>query len=142
MDGATCERMECEAVFKVLLVDDNAPFRMMISKQLQDMGCEVQSAPNAGEFLGKLMAARDPFDLAVVDFNLPDLRGDMIISWLSESEEARVRDMPVLVVTGSPSGVSETLPDGHGRINLLSKPYKFDELETAVSELLSGDTQH
>lgn len=143
MDGATCNQSDCATAFRVLLVDDNHAFRLLISKQLEAMGCVVQTTPDASRFLGELMTARDPFDLAVVDINLPDMRGDMIISWLRESELSQVRSMPVLVVTGSPSGVAETLPKDAAHINMLPKPYKFSDLERAVSKLLGdGGTQH
>lgn len=142
MEQATCDPEACADTFSVLLVDDSPSFRMLMTQQLESMGCGVQAVPDASTFLSALMTARQPFDLVVIDFQLPDMKGDLIISWLAESELEQIRSMPVLVVTGFAHALPDDLRRGNQQLQLLSKPYRFPQLEAAVTKLLSGDTAH
>jgi PAS domain S-box-containing protein len=62
----------------ILIVDDNATNRRVLSTQLHDWGCEVQEAPGAHEALKMLQeasAAGSAFPLAIVDMRMPGLSG-------------------------------------------------------------------
>ena len=128
--------------FSVLVVDDNAQFRALIGAQLGNMGCRVHTVATASDFLSALITSKMHFDMAVIDLNLPDLRGDQILSWLGESEEISINMLPVLLVTGMPQLVSDSPLLDRRNVHLLAKPYRLAELERAVSGLLLCGTQH
>lgn len=129
---------DTHGAFRALLVDDNQEFRDLITKQLENMGCRVDSSAEAVGFLQNLITAKVTYDFAVVDIHLPDLHGDEIISWLRESELREVRSLPILIVTGFPNDLPSTLFIDDVNIFLLNKPYLYVELKEAVSRLLLG----
>jgi two-component system cell cycle sensor histidine kinase/response regulator CckA len=133
---------DCSNSIKVLLVEDNEAFRMLLTSQLEALGCCVRAAPNASGFLSKLAEAECPFDLAVIDLRLPDLSGEQIVTWLEESEQQTVHSLPVLFVTGHPQDVSSARFKKRSKIRVLGKPYRFNELADAVTNLLVQGARH
>lgn len=130
------------STIRVLLVEDDWAFRNIITRQLRKLGCFVQSSSNASEFFAKLVTTDEPIDLVVVDFQLPGLTGDKIVSWLRESENANLRTLPVLVITGYAHAFPKTNQSDRRFLRLLPKPYRFAQLEDAITQLLVNGTRH
>lgn len=59
---------------KVLIIDDSKAMRMILSKILADIGCEVSDAAHGLEALEKIASEGKP-DLALVDWNMPEMNG-------------------------------------------------------------------
>ncbi len=126
---------------QVLVVDDNDEFRELLTRQLEAMGCEVQTTSDASEFLAKLSTAKKPYDLAVVDIQLPGLHGDQIISWIRESELSELNTLPVLIVTGGTQGLPAS-PLDETVMSILFKPYEYSELKATITRMLFRGTRH
>jgi two-component system sensor histidine kinase/response regulator len=63
---------------RVLVVDDNATNREILEKQLDVWGMGARSACGGDEALSLLAAGVDqgaPFDIAILDYNMPDIDG-------------------------------------------------------------------
>ncbi|MFJ5861727.1 response regulator [Pseudarthrobacter sp. NPDC092439] len=63
---------------RVLVVDDNATNRLVLELQLRGWGLVPATVPDAGSALARATEAREagtPFDLAVLDFCMPDTDG-------------------------------------------------------------------
>lgn len=58
---------------QALIVDDSRATRRMVGRILRELGFEVAEAANGREALARLAAA--PPDLALVDWNMPELDG-------------------------------------------------------------------
>ena len=127
---------------RVLLVDDNEAFRDVLSMQIERLGYEVQATSDAGEFLGTLSMAAQTFDLLVVDIRMPGLTGDKIISWIGESEEERLRTLPILIATGFPGDLPEELLTSRPSIRLLEKPFSREALENAIRQVTHKTPVH
>jgi CheY-like chemotaxis protein len=125
-------------VFRVLVVDDNAEFRTVLTKQLEKMGGYVESAGEASGFLSKFTTSVFDYDFCIIDLQLPDLYGDEIISWLRESEDYKVRSMPILIVTGFATELANDIRLEGATTALLRKPYEYGDLKEKVSLLLNG----
>ena len=65
----------------ILLVDDNRAVRSSVGDVLRDAGYTVAEAASGSEALSLL--ERSPFDLLMVDYLLPEMKGDAIAraSW-------------------------------------------------------------
>ena len=131
-----------ERKFKVLLVDDNDAFRDMITAQLEVFGCSVKSAGTASGFLATLIEANDRFDFAVIDYRLPDLNGDHIVTWLEQSEQETVHSLPILVVTGHPDALPDVLLETDRNVAVLAKPYRIHDLAKSVTDLMARGLRH
>ncbi|NIA16471.1 MAG: PAS domain S-box protein, partial [Nitrospiraceae bacterium] len=63
---------------RVLVVDDNETNRLVVRQQLLSWGCRHDEAPDGESALKKLKAALaegDPFDIAVLDMQMPEMDG-------------------------------------------------------------------
>ncbi len=59
---------------RALVLDDSRAMRTILKGVLSEVGFEVQEAPNVRDAL-VVLAQGDDFDLALVDWNLPDVEG-------------------------------------------------------------------
>lgn len=79
----------------ILVIDDSVTTRMFYRATLESAGFEVDEAANGLEGLEKAMLA--PFDLVVVDINMPTMDG---ITFLAElRRRVEVRNLPVIVIS-------------------------------------------
>src|SRR4029450_6073927 len=110
-----------EPAFKrVLIVEDEAPFRRVIARNLEARGCEVQEAETAEEALERIAAA--PPDLIFLDINLPGKNGWDVLREL----RARGTPIPTAIVSAvrcSPGRLAEFEPLGY-----LPKPFPLEAL--------------
>lgn len=87
----------------ILIVDDAATVRLYHRAILEDAGYVVSEAVNGAEALEKELAARDaaradavPFDLYVVDVNMPQMDGYAFLRALRERDGAQA---PAIMVS-------------------------------------------
>lgn len=107
---------------RVLIVEDDAMISMMLQDLLEDMGCQVVSvASRLGEAQRK--SEVDDFDVALLDVNL---RGERTFP---VAEAMRQRRRPFVLTTGYATTI---LPDSLRAATLLQKPYRRQDLETAL----------
>ena len=116
------------AAVRILVVDDEAAIRQVLVELLGSAGYAVDEA----EHLGAARAALEgPYDLVVVDKNLPDGSG---LDLVSELTEAR-RRIPCLVITGYPSAATVVDALTAGAVDYLAKP--FDDVTHVLARVES-----
>jgi DNA-binding response OmpR family regulator len=119
---------------RLLLVEDDRHIRTALARVLFAHGDDVTKATDAHEAM-VLIAAR-PFDLLIVDINLPDATGWDV---LRQREGTPNRSTPAVVMSAVPPSVSrirEFRPMG-----VLLKPFPIDALRLMVhqaAERLTG----
>lgn len=62
---------------RILVVDDQAPVRELVSEALAPLGYDVVTAQDGREALD-LITAGDPFDLVIADLRMPEFGGDRL----------------------------------------------------------------
>ncbi|WP_421868040.1 TMAO reductase system sensor histidine kinase/response regulator TorS [Motiliproteus sp.] len=82
---------------RVLLVEDNPINRLVAEGLLQQLGHQVQSSVDGQSALQQL--SQQPFDIALVDINLPDINGVALCSQLKAKLAEQGRSMPILAVS-------------------------------------------
>ncbi|HXX94703.1 MAG TPA: response regulator [Planctomycetota bacterium] len=65
---------------RLLLVDDEPDVRKLCTDLFEEAGYAVTSAPDAKS--GARAALEAPYDVAVIDYRLPDCRGTALVRWL------------------------------------------------------------
>jgi DNA-binding response OmpR family regulator len=113
----------------VLIVDDSAPIRDVVSLLLADEGYDVITAVD-GESGLEMAAEHDP-DIIVLDVMMPGLDGRDVLARLR-----RTSDRPVLFLTarGEPEMASEGLDLGAD--DYVAKPFEPDELAARIRAVL------
>ncbi|MCC7013461.1 MAG: response regulator [Planctomycetes bacterium] len=81
---------------RALVVDDSAVIRTVLTRILTNLGFEVIQASHGKDALDKLKGVPLP-DIALVDWNMPEMNGYEFIRSVRESAE--YRDMPLMMVT-------------------------------------------
>jgi CheY-like chemotaxis protein len=120
----------------ILVVDDHAPSRSLLSKLLRLEGHLPVLAENVWQALAILETHR--VDLIILDFNLPGMDGDGLLAELAA--DARFHDLPVIMLTAQP--VNDTLCRLHRRNirDWLTKgDYSPTELMVAVEQHLPAE---
>lgn len=116
------------AAGRILIVDDDAALLKVMDIYLSRLGYRVDACPNAAEAWALVQASPSLYAGALVDLNMPGMRGEELVRRILESN-ASIR---LVVVSGSPAGLSgmETL-DGH-RVSFLHKPFAPQQLADAL----------
>lgn len=125
---------------RILVVDDAATVRMYHRKMLGDAGWQTDEAVNGVEALEKVMAQDDqePFDLFVVDVNMPKMDGYTFVRELRRL--SRVPPSPVLMVSTEAQLHDAMAARDAGANAYLIKPARPPEL-VMTAALLLGDVE-
>ena len=89
---------------RLLVVDDNKVNRLLLSRNLELMGHRVATAENGRMALDLLR--REPFDLAVLDIEMPEMNGFEVLERIRG--DLALRDVPV-IVTSSLEGLDNVV---------------------------------
>jgi CheY-like chemotaxis protein len=112
---------------RILLADDQEDVRETVKLLLGMDGHTVVEACNGREALDLFHEGK--FDLVITDYAMPQMRGDELAANVKQESP----EQPVLMITGSVEkfGVPDAAVD-----KLLNKPFTFEELRAAVSQVL------
>jgi two-component system chemotaxis response regulator CheY len=106
---------------KALIVDDSRPIRRIEAGILKDLGFETAEACHGKDALEKLQA--DPLpDLAVVDWNMPEMDGLELVKELRRDQ--RYSNVVVLMVTSESDAGRTQLALSAGANEYLMKPFQ------------------
>jgi two-component system, chemotaxis family, chemotaxis protein CheY len=105
------ETLHARAIARILVVDDSSLVRLYYRNVLEKSGFEVEQAINGIEAMEKVLA--QPFDLVIVDVNMPRMDGFAFLRSLRRSA-ADVATLPALVITteAGPQDISEARAAG------------------------------
>ncbi|HPO74547.1 MAG TPA: SpoIIE family protein phosphatase [Armatimonadota bacterium] len=115
---------------KVLVADDNVGLAEIWSFVLEDAGCDVTIADSGGAALAAV--AREAFDIAVLDLQMPDLSGLEVFTAI----QADNADVQGIIITGHASMESAMDAVNRGVFGYLVKPVTPDALRVMVERAL------
>src|SRR5689334_2112100 len=113
----------------ILVVDDEAPMRKLLSGNLKASGYSVRAAEDGTEAL-KLIEEH-PIDLLLLDVNLPGPNGLEVLKVVRGSIE-----IPILILSGRSRERDKVEALDLGADDYLSKPFGVAELMARVKALL------
>jgi CheY-like chemotaxis protein len=121
-----------KAVKHILVVDDEAPVRLLLEKILQSAGYRVTSVPDG---VAAIKSAReDPPDLAIVDLSMPGIDGLTVSSMF---KRAKTFKAPILVLSGRVSEKDVQAALKAGADAFIPKPVGREKLLATVAEWLA-----
>ena len=118
---------------RILTVDDSSTIRSIITKQMTDLGFEVDHAEDGQQGLAKLEEIS--VDLILLDVTMPVMDGPTMLSALRE----RGDKTPVIMLT---SESKRSIVSGAVKLGIedyILKPFKPDELRGKVMKALKMD---
>jgi DNA-binding NtrC family response regulator len=116
---------------RLLVIDDNTEILNSLNNFLKKRGFSVSAAANGLDGLKLFEASSDGFDLVVTDLVMPNISGVALISIFKE----RKPNMPVIAITGYGEQPESLAREAKADV-VLEKPFKLDELEKIIRELL------
>ena len=119
---------------KILVVDDEAVTRRLVTFTLKALQVEVEAVEN-GE-LALQAAAKESFLLAFVDINLPDVEGFALVRQLHALPN--MATLPIFMFTARNNADDHAHALEVGAVGFLYKPFSTQELRSLVTKYLNG----
>jgi DNA-binding response OmpR family regulator len=118
-----------EAMATVLLVEDTVELAQVIARELEAVGYHVLHAVDGPTALA--LAAREPVDVALLDWMLPGMDGLEVLRRLRQTDAT-----PVLMLTARGEETDRVVGLEVGADDYLTKPFSMRELVARVRALL------
>ncbi|WP_033296389.1 response regulator transcription factor [Amycolatopsis jejuensis] len=126
---------------RLLVVDDEATVRELLSAALRFAGFQVSSAATAGEAVAA--AAEEPPDLVLLDVMLPDADGFEVARRLRERHPSgRSGPVPVLFLTARDRQADKVAGLSLGADDYVTKPFDLEELIARIRAILRRTQGH
>lgn len=127
---------ESETPMRILVVEDEPKVASFIQKGLEEQTYEVEVAYDG--FIGQRMAFSNPYDVIILDVNLPQINGFEVCRNIRKNN---VRT-PVLMLTAF--GTTDDKLNGFdaGADDYLVKPFEFRELVARIKVLHKRSSDH
>jgi CheY-like chemotaxis protein len=119
---------------KILLVEDNEMNRDMLSRRLRRKGYTVMAALDGVQ--GHTLACAEAPDLILMDISLPLMDGWEVIRLLKSNDSTR--HIPIIVLTAHGLLTDRAKAFELGCQGYATKPFKFDELNQKIDNLLAA----
>jgi two-component system CAI-1 autoinducer sensor kinase/phosphatase CqsS len=137
-DSNTVEQLKQELVARkqILVVDDQAPNRIMLSKLLAELNCRADQAENGRIALD--MAAKKRYDLILMDIEMPVLNGDDAVRELRSGNDIEpsmalhYREIPIIAITGLPENEAKRRTLQSGMDDYVLKPIGRERVKEIV----------
>ncbi|WP_261843082.1 response regulator [Aliamphritea ceti] len=128
---------------RVLLVEDNKVNQMVATGILQRLGLRVDVADNGLDAIGKLTTSGMPYNLILMDCQMPEMDGYEATQQIREGNAGTENQrIPIIAMTANAmSGDRERCLEA-GMDDYLSKPVILSDLETALKRWLHQHTGH
>ncbi|MFN6980362.1 MAG: PAS domain-containing protein [Brevundimonas sp.] len=121
--------------YTVLIVDDEATIRMLVSEGLSELGYDFIEAEDGRAGLAVLSSGRS-IDLLITDVGLP---GGMNGRQLADAARVRQPGLKVLFITGYAETSVLSGGDLEAGMRILTKPFELKQLAQRVEAILSED---
>ena len=116
----------------ILLADDDDTFSEILSDYLVESGHEVQVAMNGLDALDRFR--RGSFQLVFADVNMPLMDGIELLKRIKGLDPHAL----IVIVTGNGSMSLAAEAIRSGACEFLTKPIKFDEVDTIIQRFTKG----
>jgi excisionase family DNA binding protein len=117
---------------RVLVVDDEASIRDLLSKTLALAEYDVDTAPDGTTALDRMRAFN--YDLLIADLKMPGMDGLTLIR-----QAKRIKaDLPVIIITGFSTESSAIEAVNLGVAGYLTKPFRVPQVLAAASKALGA----
>ncbi len=112
---------------RILVVDDEADVRLLLTREISDRGHEVVAAADSAQAVEEM--GRGEFDVVLTDIRMPGMDGIDLAGWIKRTRPYT----NVIVMTGYGSLESANTAVQVGAFDYLLKP--FGEMDLVISSI-------
>ncbi|WP_349618481.1 PAS domain S-box protein [Azotobacter salinestris] len=123
---------------RLLLVEDNELNRQVAAELLADEGAEVELAEDGVQGVARVMAADPPYDLVIMDMQMPGIDGREATRRIREDD--RFKRLPILAMTANVSIADKDACLAAGMNGHVGKPINLEKLVETVLTLTGHGT--
>jgi len=120
---------------QVLVVDDDAGIRNLLSTGLRRLGLSVDGVNNGAEALDRI--EKNDYSVVLLDAMMPIINGLETLNLIALTEKRPV----ILLLTALPDGVIKPL-DASLVAAIIRKPFDFWQVTEVVAEIVASVEQH
>jgi signal transduction histidine kinase/DNA-binding response OmpR family regulator len=133
------ERPEQAKGLRILLAEDNRVNQIVATRMVEKMGHSVEVAGNGHVAL--LLLATQPFDLVLMDVQMPEMDGLTAAKKIRESEQSTPFHIPIIAMTAhAMKGDRERCIDA-GMDGYVSKPISGQVLEKEIASVIEKEKE-
>lgn len=128
---------------RLLIVDDNGTNRRILDGQTSAWGMIPTPAAGGDEALAAMRAAHDagtPFDLAILDLEMPGMDGLQLAASIKQTLE--FASIPIVILTSLGQRGHAAAAEAAGVAGYLTKPVHQTYLQQCLATLLAGGSMH
>ncbi len=118
----------------VLVIDDDEETRNLFSTVLTDAGYLVEAVENGKQAIK--ICKKGPFDIALIDIELPDIKGIDLLKTLRQLQPKMVK----IIITGHPSIENAVKSVNEKADGYLLKPVNITEMLEMIKKILTEKT--
>ena len=119
---------------RVLVVDDEASIRDLLSKTLALAEYDVDTASDGASALERLRERRGAYDLMIADLRMPGMDGLTLIKEVKQINA----NLPVIIITGFSTESSAIEAVNLGVAGYLTKPFRVPQVLAAAAKALGA----
>ncbi|MEA5618379.1 CHASE2 domain-containing protein [Cronbergia sp. UHCC 0137] len=120
---------------KILIVDDDANHRLILTSLLQEIGCLTQEATNGKQGLQLVNEAKP--DMILLDLAMPNMDGFELMLYLQANPQTK--SIPIIVCSANVFDENRQQSLDAGAAAFIPKPLQRDELLNKLRSLLKFD---
>lgn len=121
--------------FKILIVDDSAMARRLISRTLNNLGFEnIDEAENGRNAIPFIQ--QNHYQLVVTDYNMPEMDGYDLVRYIRQKSDQP--DVPVMMVTTEGDEGKLSAVQHEGVAAILDKPFAVETIKPMIESIVSN----
>jgi two-component system OmpR family response regulator len=115
---------------RILIAEDDAPLATFIAKAFKSEDHVTEISADGKDALQRM--EKEPFDLLILDLNLPVVAGSEVLSKVRRVNT----DIPILILTATDEVAERVACLDAGADDYLTKPFSFSELSARIRAVL------
>jgi hemerythrin-like metal-binding protein len=135
-DGSSGRQIDW-STFRVLVVDDNAHFRILMETVLSGVGVGIVKTEDSAEN-GLALMGRQPFDLVITDWWMEGVNGVEFVDRVRNSLDPIVANVGIIMVTARCTDEVRAQAKAAGVDDFLEKPVSARDLLQSVQRAMSA----
>lgn len=118
-----------QVVKSVLVIDDSVETLLTLESAFQEHGVTTTGAATATEARQLLEDQSFRFDVVILDLNLPDCRGELLLEWI----KLNAPSLPVIIISGEKSDDMLIRCLNKGASDFIEKPFRIEQVLSSVT---------